>query len=70
MAEPDWLAEGFERNRARLRAVNGAAGVVITLGGQPVAVMGFTVSGGKIAEIDVIIDPERLLRLGLPALDG
>jgi hypothetical protein len=50
MAEPDWLAEGFERNRARLRAVNGAAGVVITLGGQPVAVMGFTVSGGKIAE--------------------
>jgi RNA polymerase sigma-70 factor (ECF subfamily) len=50
--------------------VNGAAGVVITLGGRPVAVMGFTVSRGKIAEIDVIIDPERLLRLGLPALDG
>jgi len=50
--------------------VNGAAGVVITLGGQPAAVMGFTVSRGKIAEIDVIIDPERLLRLGLPALDG
>ena len=44
--------------------------MVITLGGQPVAVMGFTVSRGKIAEIDVIIDPERLLRLGLPALDG
>ena len=21
MAEPDWLAEGFEQNRARLRAV-------------------------------------------------
>jgi RNA polymerase sigma-70 factor (ECF subfamily) len=50
--------------------VNGAAGVVITLGGRPVAVMGFTVSRGKIAEIDVIIDPERLLRLGVPALDG
>jgi RNA polymerase sigma factor (sigma-70 family) len=50
--------------------VNGAAGVLVTLGGQPVAVMGFTVSRGKIAEIDVIIDPERLLRLGLPALDG
>jgi RNA polymerase sigma factor (sigma-70 family) len=50
--------------------VNGAAGVVITLSGQPVAVMGFTFSRGKIAEIDVIIDPERLHRLGLPALDG
>ena len=50
--------------------VNGAAGVVVTLGGQPVGVMGFTVSRGKIAEIDVIIDPERLRRLDLPALDG
>jgi RNA polymerase sigma-70 factor (ECF subfamily) len=50
--------------------VNGAAGVVVSLGQQPVAVMGFTVSRGKIVEIDVIIDPERLLRLGVPALDG
>ena len=48
--------------------VNGAAGVVMTLGGRPVAVMGFTVSRGKIAEIDVIIDPDRLLRLDPPAL--
>jgi RNA polymerase sigma-70 factor (ECF subfamily) len=40
--------------------VNGAAGVVITLGGQPVSVMGFTVSGGKIVEINAIVDPERL----------
>jgi hypothetical protein len=30
--------------------------------------MGFTVSRGKIAEIDVIVDPERLLGLGLPVL--
>jgi RNA polymerase sigma factor (sigma-70 family) len=49
--------------------VNGAAGVVVTVGGQPYAVMGFTVSRGKILEIDVIIDPERLLRLDLAALD-
>ena len=49
--------------------VNGAAGVVITLGGQPVAVMGFTVSGGKIVEINSINDPERLRRLGLSVLD-
>ena len=48
--------------------VNGAAGVVMTLGGRPVAVMGFTVSRGKIAEIDVIIDPDRLLRLDPPAV--
>jgi RNA polymerase sigma-70 factor (ECF subfamily) len=40
--------------------VNGAAGVVITAGGQPVVVMGFTVAGGKIVEIDAMGDPERL----------
>ena len=49
--------------------VNGAAGVVVTMGGRPVAVMGFTVSRGKIVEIDAIIDPERLLRLDLPIFD-
>ena len=48
--------------------VNGAAGVVITLGGQPVAVMGFTVSGGKVVEINSIVDPERLRRLDLSVL--
>ena len=50
--------------------VNGAAGVVITVAGQPVAVMGFTVSRGKIAEIDSIADPDRLRRLDLAALLG
>ena len=48
--------------------VNGAAGVVITLGGRPVAVMGFTVSGGKIVEINSITDPDRIRRLDLAAL--
>ena len=50
--------------------VNGAAGVVVTMGGQLYVVMGFTVSRGKIVEIDAIIDPERLRRLDLPVLDS
>jgi hypothetical protein len=29
--------------------------------------MGFTVARGKIAEIDILADPERLGRLDLPA---
>jgi RNA polymerase sigma-70 factor (ECF subfamily) len=49
--------------------VNGAAGVVVTMGGQPIAVLGFTVSGGKIAEINAITDPGRLRRLDLAILD-
>jgi RNA polymerase sigma-70 factor (ECF subfamily) len=43
--------------------VNGAAGVVLTLGGQPFAVLGFTVTDGKIVEIDAIADPERVRRI-------
>ena len=40
--------------------VNGAAGVIVTVRGRPVAVMGFIVADGKIAEIDAIADPERI----------
>jgi hypothetical protein len=50
--------------------VNGAAGVVITEQGRPFAVMAFTVRQGKIAEIDVLADPERLRRVDLAFVDG
>ncbi len=51
--------------------VNGAAGVVITVGGRPFAVMGFTVADGKIVEIDAIADPERVRRIAAAVLtDG
>jgi RNA polymerase sigma-70 factor, ECF subfamily len=50
--------------------VNGAAGLVCTLEGKPFAVMAFTVRGGKIAEIDILRDPERLSQLDLTVLDG
>src|SRR6266545_2715832 len=49
--------------------VNGAAGVVLAPRGRPFAVMGFTVRGGKIVEIDILADPERLRRLDLAVLD-
>ncbi len=49
--------------------VNGAAGLVATRGGQPFSVGGFTVRGGKIVEIDILADPERLRRLDLAILD-
>lgn len=46
--------------------VNGAAGVVVAPGGRPFAVMAFTVTDGKIVEIDVLADPERLSEIELP----
>jgi RNA polymerase sigma-70 factor (ECF subfamily) len=48
--------------------VNGAAGAVITVRGRPFAVMGFTVSQGKIVEIDAIADPERVRRIAAAVL--
>jgi RNA polymerase sigma factor (sigma-70 family) len=50
--------------------VNGAAGVVVTLAGRPIAVMGFTVSDGVIVAIDALADGERLARLELPEFAG
>ena len=56
---------------ARPALVNGAAGLVTAPGGRPLSVMGFTVRRGKVVEIDLLADPERLGRLDLPAgLDG
>jgi RNA polymerase sigma factor (sigma-70 family) len=50
--------------------VNGVPGLVCMLEGKPFSVMAFTVRGGKIAEIDILRDAERLSRLDLTALDG
>ncbi len=43
--------------------VNGAAGVVVVSHGKPLAVVAFTVARGRIAEIDVVIDPAKLRSL-------
>jgi RNA polymerase sigma-70 factor (ECF subfamily) len=54
---------------ARPALVNGAMGVVVAPRGRLLMVLGFTISGGKIVEIDAIADPERLRQLDLAVLD-
>jgi RNA polymerase sigma factor (sigma-70 family) len=50
--------------------VNGHAGVVSRLpDGRLFSVLAFTVVGGKVAQIDILADPERLGRLDLSAID-
>jgi len=49
--------------------VNGAFGWVATRDGEPFSVGGITVRGGKIAEIDILVDQERLRELDLTILD-
>jgi RNA polymerase sigma factor (sigma-70 family) len=54
---------------ARPALVNGAAGLVVMRDGRHFSVMGFTVSGGRIVEIDILVDPARLRDLDLSVLD-
>jgi RNA polymerase sigma factor (sigma-70 family) len=54
---------------ARLVLVNGSVGVVNAPEGQALAVMGVTVADGRITEMYILADPDRLARLDLTALD-
>jgi len=49
--------------------INGAVGVVSLLEGRPFSIGGVTVRGGKIVEMDILADPERLRLLDLTILD-
>jgi RNA polymerase sigma-70 factor (ECF subfamily) len=48
--------------------VNGTPGVVITVRGRPFAILGFTISGGRIVEINGIADPERVRKIAAAVL--
>src|ERR1700704_2414783 len=49
--------------------VNGNVGVVSRLpDGRLLSVIGFTIAGGKVVEMDILADPDRLSRLDLSAI--
>ena len=50
---------------ARPAIVNGTAGAIVGLRGRPFAVVGFAVSNGRITEIDIVADPDKLPHLVL-----
>ena len=52
------------------RSSTAAAGFVVAPRGRPFAVVGFTVARGKIVEIDILADPDRMRALDLTVLDG
>ncbi len=49
---------------ARSAIVNGNAGVIVVPGNRPIAVVSFSVAGGRIVEIDLVADPAKLRGLG------
>jgi RNA polymerase sigma-70 factor (ECF subfamily) len=79
---PSALVRGAEAVAARARSwrrpdltpqralINGAAGIVTLHDGRPFSVGAITVKGGRITEIDILADPERLARLDLTVLTG
>src|SRR6266571_3125862 len=50
--------------------VNGAVGLVWAPRGRPHVVFGFTITHGKIVEIDLVADPEHLRQLDLAVLNN
>lgn len=54
----------------RPAVVNGAAGVVIILSGQPSTIIGFTIAEDRIVEIDAVADPERVRTITSTVVSG
>jgi hypothetical protein len=59
----------FPGAEVRWALVNGAAGAVVVLRGKPFAILGFTVRGDKIVEIDGIAGADRVRRVASAVLD-
>jgi RNA polymerase sigma factor (sigma-70 family) len=58
------------RDLAMRRAlVNGAPGIVAMLDGQPFSVSAFAVRNGRVAEMDILADPQRVAALDLTVLE-
>jgi len=56
---------GGRAKAARLALVDGDAGLVFTFGGPPRMVVDFVLENGRVVEITMIADPERLAALDL-----
>jgi RNA polymerase sigma-70 factor (ECF subfamily) len=64
------VAEQFsgQAQAAQLALIDGVPGAVWVTGGTPRVVFGFTVRNGKVAEIELVADSERLSRLKIEIL--
>jgi len=55
-----WYESGWA---GRLVAVNGGTGALISVNGEVLAAVGVTVAGGRITEIDIIANPDKLTQV-------
>jgi RNA polymerase sigma-70 factor (ECF subfamily) len=52
----------------RLVLVNDSVGIAMVVNGKLLAVVGISVAGGRIVELDILADRERLARLDIPII--
>ena len=62
-----WARADLTMKRA---LVNGGAGMVAFMRGKPFSVCACTIRNGKLAELDFLVDPERIARLDFTVLDA
>jgi RNA polymerase sigma-70 factor (ECF subfamily) len=62
-----YAALGLDIRRA---LVNGVAGAVTYLNGELFSIGAITVRGGRIVELDILADPQRLAEVDLQLLDA
>jgi RNA polymerase sigma-70 factor (ECF subfamily) len=55
---------------AQLALIDGLPGAIWAAGGRPVVVFGFKIRDGKVAEIELVADGERLSKLKIEILDS
>lgn len=60
---------GRAQKAAQLALVNGTVGIIVAPQGKMLYVLKFTMSHGKITEVDLISDPERISQLDLALLN-
>lgn len=61
---------GRAQKAAQLALVNGTVGIIVAPQGRLLYVLKFTMSHGKITEVDLISDPERISQLDLALLNN
>jgi RNA polymerase sigma-70 factor (ECF subfamily) len=61
---------GGRARAAQPALVNGAVGLVWAPGGRPRVVFAFTITHGKVVEIEMVAEPDRVRQLDLAILDG
>lgn len=54
---------------AQLARVNGTAGAIWAQGGKPVVAFFFSLKGGKISAIDIVMDPQKLSAVKIEMID-